>query len=396
MGKLTQLTIKNAKAGRHADGDGLYLLVKNTGAKSWVLRVQFAGKRRDLGIGATSLVGLAEARQRANQWRKLAKQGIDPTQQQKRLRELPTFEIVAREYHEDRKDGWRNVKHAAQWLSTLETYVFPKLGRTRVDLIDASDMQSVLRPIWCTKPETARRVRQRLASVLNYAKAKGWRESEAPLQAVNSLFKGLKQPKGRHFPAMPYDEVPAFVRKLGDGAPTSGREALLLLIHTACRSGEVRFATAGEFDLDSKQWNIPAERMKAGQAHSVPLTPEALAIVRRRLKLVGSDRNRLLFPGLSGRSMSDMTLTKVLRTNGGTDYTVHGFRSSFRDWVAEKTQYPGDWAEAALAHAVPNKTEAAYRRTKYLEQRRSLMADWSVFLRSDSPKFRSASTGAAA
>lgn len=384
MGKLTPLQVKNAKPGRLADGHGLYLLTKPSGSSSWVLRVQADGKRRDYGIGSLSVVSLSEAREKAREWRKLAKSGIDPTVEAKRRRALPTFEEAARSYHETVKGGWRNPKHIAQWLSTLKTYVFPSLGSTRVDQIDAPDIQKVLLPIWRTKSETARRVRQRIATVLNYAKAQGWRSSEAPIRAVNTLLNGIKQPKASHFAAMPYRELPPLVEKLAKSAFTSARAALQFLIHTGCRSGEVRFATFTEIDWSEKQWNIPADRMKAGEAHSIPLTPEALSLLQRQKTLNPNNPNALIFPGMRGKPMSDMTLTKALRSAGVKVDTVHGFRSSFRDWVAEATSFPGDWAEAALAHKVENKTEAAYRRTKYLDQRRLLMRDWSGFVSNSS------------
>lgn len=380
MGALTPLQVKHAKPGRHTDGNGLYLLVKETGAKSWVLRVQFAGRRRDFGIGPVSLVGISEARQKAQAWRKLAKEGIDPTIETKRIRALPTFEEAARTYHTNVKSGWRNTKHRAQWLSTLKTYAFPAIGSARVDQVDAPDVQGVILPIWRTKPETARRVRQRIATVLNYAKGQGWRSNEAPIHAVNSLMNGVKQPRPGNFAAMPYPSLPTFYEKLDTMKVAMGRKALQFAIHTAARSGEVRFAKLGEIDWQSKQWNIPADRMKAGEAHSVPLSPQAMALVEERRVTASGDPTALLFPGLNGKPMSDMTMAKALKSAGGDEFTVHGFRSSFRDWVAEQTSFPGDWAEAALAHAIPNKTEAAYRRTKYLMQRRELMEAWSAYV----------------
>lgn len=382
MGKLTPLQVKKAKPGRLADGDGLYLLVKESGAKSWVLRVQYAGRRRDFGPGPLTLVRLAEAREKAREWRKLAKDGIDPTAEAKRRRALPTFEEAARQYHETVKSGWRNPKHRAQWLSTLETYAFPSIGGTRVDQIDAPEIQSLLLSIWRTKPETARRVRQRVATVLNFSKAQGWRHSEAPIHAVNTLLNGVKQPKGKNFAAMPHQEVRAFLAKLRDEHAGIGRLALQFLILTAARSGEVRGATWAEIDFDAAQWNIPAERMKVGEAHSVPLSKAALEVLQNVCPPSDRMPESFLFPGLRRKPLSDMTLTKALRTAGASDFTVHGFRSAFRDWVAEATSYPGDWAEAALAHKVPNRTEAAYRRTKYLQQRRKLMDAWSHYVAS--------------
>lgn len=382
MANLTVVQVRNAKPGRHADGKGLYLLVKPSGAKSWVLRVQFSGRRRDFGLGSVDLVSLEEARDKAREARKLAKAGLDPSLERKKaLRTIPTFEEAARRYHETVKAGWRNAKHGGQWLATLETHAFPLIGNMRVDHIEAPTIQSVLLPIWLTLPETARRVRQRVGSVLDYAHGQGWRTTETPRNAVNSLMKRIKQPRrGPGFAAMPYADLPAFMTALREDVPSVGKLALQFLILTAARSGEVRGATWDEIDLDKAQWNIPAGRMKAGEPHSVPLSDAAIEVLRRAGELTGMRRGQPIFPGLRGQPLSDATLAKVLRVAGGGSYTVHGMRSAFRDWVAERTSFPGDWAEAALAHTLPNKVEAAYRRTKFVEQRRNLMAAWDSYL----------------
>jgi len=389
---LTVLQVKNAKAGRHADGKGLYLFVKPSGARSWVLRIQVAGARRDFGLGSVLYerrervdvplgsrreLTLAEAREKAALGRTLFKAGLDPSAEWKQQsRVIPTFKAAAQLYHENIKAGFRNARHSASWLTSLETHAFPFIGSKRVDVIDAAAIQSALLPIWLTVPETARRVRQRVGAVLDFAHAQSWRASEAPLRAAS---RGLpNQPRGKvHFAAMPYVEVPGFVTDLRDKATTTGRLALLFTILTAARSGEVRGSTWGEIDMDAGSWTIPGKRMKAGQPHSVPLSAAAMAILAEG-RLEGRPED-LIFPGASGKPLSDMTLTKVMR-NAGLPFTVHGFRSSFRDWVAEQTSFPPDWAEAALAHSVPNKVEAAYRRTKYFDQRRDLMAKWAGYL----------------
>lgn len=390
--KLNAIQVKNAKPGRHADGKGLYLLVKprrdpksgtlKSGAKSWVLRVQVGGRRRDFGLGSVDLVSLEEARDKAREARKLAKAGLDPVLERKKaMRSIPTFKEAAGQYHEAVKGSWRNGKHADQWLATLEAHAFPLIGATRVDHIDAATIQSVLLPIWLSLPETARRVRQRVGSVLDFAHGQGWREAETPRNAVNSLMKRIKQPRrGAGFAAIPYADLPAFLKGLRDGQTSIGRAGLEFLILTAARSGEVRGAIWGEIDLDKELWTIPATRMKAGEAHSVPLSAPAVAMLRRMGALTGASENQLLFPGLKGQPLSDATLAKVLRVNGGGDATVHGMRSAFRDWAAEQTTFPGDWAEAALAHTLPNKVEAAYKRTKFLEQRRKMMVAWADYL----------------
>jgi integrase len=381
MGQLTALQIKNAKPGRYADGHGLYLLVKPTGTKSWILRVQVEGRRRDYGLGPLHLLSLSEAREKALDGLKLAKAGLDPSVEWKRsTRSVPTFEEAARRYHDQTLQGWKNPKHGAQWLATMEKYAFPFIGNLRVDRTDAGDIAAALIPIWLEVPETARRVRQRIATVLNNARAQGWRSTEAPMHAVKSLLGGLRQPKKGNFPAMPYHLLPLFMQKLVDQDSSTGRLALRFLILTAARSGEVRGATFAEVDPAQLQWNVPAERMKSREPHSVPLSATAMRIVEEASRFGAASRNGLLFPGLRGKPMSDMTLAKAFKAAGGEGYTVHGLRSSFRDWAAEQTSYPGEIAEAALAHTQANRVEAAYRRTKYLEQRRKLMADWETFL----------------
>lgn len=358
------------------------LLVKPSGAKSWVVRVQVAGRRRDLGLGAADLVSLAEAREKAREYRKALKAGQDPALERKRaLRQIPTFKEAAEQYHSIVKGGWRNGKHVDQWITTLETYAFPSIGGIRVDHIDAPRIQSVLLPIWRTKPETAKRVRQRVGAVLDYAHSQGWRETEAPRAAINSLLNAIKQPRrGDGFAAMPYAELPTLMATLRKGDPSSGRLGLRFLILTAARSGEVRGATWSEIDFEKALWRIPAARMKVGDPHCVPLSEEAMEILRLVRALTGDRADRPIFAGLKGKAMSNMTLGKALNVAGGGAFTVHGMRSAFRDWVAEMTSFPGAWAEAALAHTLSNKVEAAYLRTKFVEQRRTLMDAWADYL----------------
>jgi len=292
---------------------------------------------------------------------------------------MPSFEVAARRYHSNVKAGWKNGKHGNQWIATLEAHAFSVIGRMSVDRVEAADIQKVLLPIWLTIPETARRVRQRIGAALDYAHSQGWRPSEAPMRAVAKGLPKQKQ-KGRHFSAMPYADVPAFVSGLRAQAPSAGMLALQFTIHTAARSGEVRGATWDEVDMEAARWDIPGSRMKAGDAHSIPLSEAGLEVLRRAAELFGSKPGRPLFPGPSGKPLSDMTMAKVLKVRGGSGYTVHGFRSAFRDWIAEQTKFPGDVAEAALAHTPPNRVEAAYRRTRFFDQRRPLMDAWASFL----------------
>jgi integrase len=377
--KLTSLRIKNAKPGRHSDGKGLYLLVSPTGGKSWVLRVQVEKRRHDYGLGSLDLVSLSEAREKALKWRKVAKTGRNPSKEDTRLNAVvPTFEEAAKRYHQEAKGSWKNVKHADQWLSTLARYAFPKIGGLEVDRINAPEIQSVLIPIWQDKPETARRVRQRIGTVLENCHAMGWRQAPAPMEAVSTLLKAVRQPKRGRFAAMPYRAVPSFVAKLAANAATAGRLALQFLIMTAARSGEVRGARWTEINLEQATWTVPAVRMKMGDEHTVPLSTASIAILKMAKSIFPADDEALVFPGLRRQPLSDMTLSKALRDNGGSGFTVHGFRSAFRDWCAE-TGMNNDWAESALAHAVPNRVEAAYKRTKFLDQRRGLMQEWAEF-----------------
>lgn len=378
MGKLTALKVKSlAEPGRYPDGDGLMLVVGSKGAKSWILRAQSQGKRRDFGLGSLKCVSLAEAREAAIDLRRQLFRGIDPIaeKEQARLAGM-TFREAAKLVHEEQKAGWKNGKHQAQWLATLETYAFPDFGDLAVDKIKGPAIRDVLAAIWLSKPETARRVRQRIGTVLDWAYAKGLRPSEAPMR---SRSKGLpRQPKSDgHFAALSYERVPDLIAKLRERV-SMGRLALEFLILTAARSGEVRLADMSEIDLEARLWSIPAERMKMGRPHQVPLSLPAIEVLRQAARQ-RSPVSNLMFPGLKPkRPLSDMTLLKVVR-DMDLEVTVHGFRSAFRDWVAESTNYPGEVAEAALAHAVSNKVEAAYKRTDFLQKRRALMDEWGRF-----------------
>lgn len=375
MGKLTSAFVRTVKEpGRYQDGDGLMLSVSGKGAKSWLVKLQAGGKRREYGLGSAKDVTLSEARDKAREYRRMVRAGIDPLAAKRKVA-TPSFRDAAKAVHGEHKPAWRNSKHGAQWLSTMEAYVFPAFGDVQVDQVDTGHVRDALAEIWLAKPETARRVRQRIGTVLDYAHAKGWRSQGLPMASVNKALP--KQPKRTgHHAAMPHGEVPAFIARLRAGK-TMGRLAMEALILTAARSGEVRGATWDEVDIESATWTIPAARMKAGKAHTVPLSPEALAVFRKagavRLKT-----SNLIFHSSKGKSLSDMTLLKIMR-DAELPFTVHGFRSSFRDWVAEETAFPGEIAEAALAHAIPNRIEAAYRRTDFLEKRRKLMAAWGSY-----------------
>ncbi|HXG80578.1 MAG TPA: integrase arm-type DNA-binding domain-containing protein, partial [Sphingomicrobium sp.] len=377
MGKLCATGVKAAtRPGRLGDGDGLFLVVGRSGSKSWMVRVQKHGRRRDIGLGSASKVSLAQARERARQVRAWMEDGLDPVFERRKAAGIPTFKEATKKVVALHQKTWRNEKHEAQWLRTLEVYAWPALGDIRVSEITGPMVRNVLAEIWLTKPETARRVRQRIGAVLDWAYASGYRDTEAPMRSIS---KGLprQQKKEGHFAAMPYAEVASFMKRLRE-RESSSRLALQFAILTAARSGEVRMAVWDEIDFQNRLWTIPPERMKAKREHVVPLSEPALRILRRCKELRLRDEP-LIFPGSRPKQpMSDMTLTKLLREMKAP-YTAHGFRSSFRDWASEETDVQGEVAEAALAHIVRDKTEAAYRRGNLLDKRRSLMAQWSRY-----------------
>lgn len=382
MGKLSATAVKAAlgKPGTYQDGDGLFLRVDKRGGASWTLRIQREGKRRDVSLGSAKLIGLAEARSAAVNARKAIKvEGRDLIAERRvRKAEAVTFRQAAERYHGENKGGWKNAAYGKQWLSGLDRHAFPRFGNRPANDITAADIIAALAPIWQVYPETGRRIRHRICTVLNYAHAKGWRLNEAP-STTGSLKAGNGLPKQtgerEHRKAMPYKAVPAFMAKLR-AKPSFGRLALEFTALTAARSQEVRLATWGEFDLGERLWTVPAGHMKRGKAHIVPLSDAAIAVLRRAaaLRLAGTNH---VFPGTGGKAMSDMTLLKVLR-DAGEPYHVHGFRSTFTDWAADKTHFANAVVDAAKAHKTPDATEAAYRRTTHLDKRRDLMETWGT------------------
>lgn len=382
MGKLTALGIRNLKTpGSYSDGGGLVLRFRGAGRGEWILRAQVDQKRKDIRLGGLADVSLAQARELAFESRKQLRAGEliarDVAAARRAARAaVPSFKEAANEVHAEHKSAWKNGKHQDQWIRTLEVYVFPRFGDRPVSDIGGPDIRDALATIWLTKPETARRVRQRIATVLDWACAKGYRATEAPMR---SIMRGLpRQPrKAGHFAALPFEDVPEFMASLQERCSV-GRLALEFLILTAARSGEVRGCRWNEIDLEKALWTVPKERMKAGKTHIVPLSGPAIDVLRRA-QVFKVPATNLVFPGQNLRTeLSDMTLLKILRDKK-LDATAHGFRSSFRDWVAEETSFQGEVAEAALAHTIQNKVEAAYRRTDYLEKRKSLMRDWGNF-----------------
>lgn len=379
MGKLTSDMIKELSTpGRYSDGNGLLLQISPSGGKSWLMRIQINGRRRDIGLGELRHVSIRNARLEAAAIKKLAASGVDPLEERRKVEVvIPTFEAAAKTTHTELLKGWKNGKHTKQWLKTLELYAFPKLGKLKVDQIDGPLIRDVLAEIWLDVPETARRVRQRIGTVLDWAYSSGFRPTEAPTRSIS---KGLpRQPtKKGHFAALPHSDVPAFITKLRQRDLCASRLALELVILTAARSGEARGAKWSELNEDLTLWTVPADRMKAGVTHIVPLSHQA-ADVFRAAKVLRQRDCDLIFPGaVRGSQLSDMALLQMVR---GLDspVTVHGFRSSFRDWVADETEVPREIAEAALAHTIENKVEAAYRRTDFLAKRRVLMDQWANF-----------------
>lgn len=377
MGRLSATALRaNLEPGRYGDGDGLYLTVAKSGSRSWICRVQKNGRRRDFGLGSAKKVSLALARERAAEVRSQVEVGIDPVAERKRAQGIPTFrEAAAKVFAENRK-SWKNSKHRAQWLSSLERYAFPMIGEFSVSEIESTNVRDVLVAIWLEKNETARRVRQRIVAVIDWSIAEGYREHPLPMSAINKSLPKVKK-REKHHRALPYADVPKFMRML-KRRESVGRLAFEALILTATRSGEVRAALWSEIDLNRKLWTIPAERMKADREHVIPLTAAAISVFERAAKYRQLN-SELVFPGAKrGKPMSDMTLTKICR-DAEIDAVPHGFRSSFRDWVAEETEFDGDIAEMALAHAIANKVEAAYRRGNLLQKRRKLMDAWASF-----------------
>jgi integrase len=363
------------RPGRFADGNGLYLHVSETGARWWIWRGTVHGRRRELGMGAVILIPLAEAREIARTWRRIARDGGDPVvERDKNKRKTLTFETAARKVWADQiAQSGRNEKYAKRWLATLRDYAFPVVGSLPVHTIRQSDILRILAPIWTEKPKTAQMVRQRVRTVLNWARTAGHCEGINPVEGVED---GLPKQRHRvqHFKALPYDELPDFMSRL-EAAEGVAALALRFLILTAARSGEVRSMTWGEVDLDSAVWTVPGERMKAGLPHRVPLSDAAVAVVNT---VQGLD-SQLVFPGQKrGQPMHDMTVAAPLKRLD-VQGTVHGMRSTFRDWAAECTSLPREIAEMCLAHEVGNAVERAYRRSDLFDKRRKLMDQWARF-----------------
>jgi integrase len=406
IGKLSALKVAREKRpGIYGDGGGLYLQVTEQGSKSWIFRFWLAerdaktgavvrdtrtnkvrGRGREMGLGSCITVSLAEARDRALECRKLRERDIDPidareaAKRQAALERAKSlkFREAAATYMAAHRAAWKNDKHVGQWTATLQTYAYPLLGDVSVQAIDTALIMKVIEPIWATKPETANRVRGRIESILNWATVRGYRQGENPARWRGHLDKLLpsraKVRKTQHHNALPYAELPAFMVKLREEEGIAAR-ALEFTILTAARTSEAIGAQRSEVNALEKLWTVPAERMKADKEHRVPLSDRALEIAA-----TAPDDERFIFPGgRRGQPLSNMAMLALLKRMGRGDLTVHGFRSTFRDWAAERTNFPNEVVEMALAHAIDSKTEAAYRRGDLFEKRQRLMAEWEAY-----------------
>ena len=388
--ELSALAVQRLTApGMHAVGGvaGLYLCVSPSGSRSWIARVNVDGKRREMGLGSFPDVSLSIAREKARAARSDTTMGIDPVAHRKEARSArqalkatqKTFADCAKAYIEAHSDSWRNAKHRAQWPSTFETYVYPTMGTVLVGEVTQAHVMAVLLPIWKTKTQTATRLRGRIEQVLAWATAAGFRQGENCARWTGLLDQLLPAPgkvsKPKHHPAVRVDDMPAFIKALRQHDGLSPK-ALEFAVLTAARSGEVRGANWAEIDLEAAVWTVPPERMKAGKEHRVPLSAAAIKLLEAMPRMEGTD---LVFPGTKGQPLSDMSLTAVMRRMD-VDAVPHGFRSTFRDWAGDRTNYPRDMAEAALAHKLENKVEEAYRRGDALEKRREMMQAWGQFI----------------
>jgi integrase len=386
----------------YADGGGLYLQVTNADARSWIFRYAVDGRERYMGLGPAHTISLADAREKALECRKLRLAGVDPIEHRETQRlqvrvnaaKAMTFSQCVDAYLESHEPSWRNPKHRQQWRNTLKDYACPVLGELPVAAIDTGLIEKVLRPLWMKIPETASRLRGRIESVLDWATVSNYRTGDNQARWRGHLEKLLPAPSKvrlvKHHAALPYTEINALVTALRAQKGIAAK-AVLFTIFTAARTGEALGARWSEIDRTTGVWAIPGERMKGGREHRVPLSSEALEIVDE-MRDNGSD---YVFPGARGASLSDMAMLKLLRRMGRSDLTVHGFRSTFRDWAAELTSYPNHVVEMALAHVIGDKVEAAYRRGDLFEKRRRLMAEWGRYCASPAGKAEVVPIGAA-
>ena len=386
------MLVENLGPGRHGDGSGLYLVVDPSGARRWIVRVTVKGQknrkgaplRTDFGLGGVDVVTLPQARDRALEYRRMAKQGLNP--RYNASQDIPTFEEIAQQVHVERLPIWKNTKHGQQWINTLRDYAFPKIGKMPVDSVGQPEVLMCLSPVWTEKHETARRLSQRIKTVLDVAKSKGFRSGENPVTSIKDakvLPRVTRRPK--HHKAMAWQDIPAFWQDLS-GRKAMSAKALMFTCLTGGRSGEVLGARWEEFDFNGNIWTVPEERMKPDTVHRVPLTAEMLAIIEPLKSL----QSVFVFEGQKRhRPLSNMAMLMLLRRMGVESVTVHGFRSTFRDWASEVANAPRELAELSLSHKVGSNVERAYVRSDLLERRRNLMGRWSCYVSSNTKKVQS-------
>lgn len=381
-GKLTDKTIRAIKVpGRYGDGGGLYLVADNANAKRWIWRGVIQGRRTDLGLGSYGRVSLSDARELAREYVKTARAGDDPRVLLRDSGGVPDFETAARAYHKQHEERWRNLKHRQQWINTLSDYAFPTIGKRPVDKITTPEIVALLSPIWFEKPETAKRVKQRIATVLDDVKGKGHLSGENPVAGVSASLRTDKRVRPKHFKAMDYRDLPAFIQWLRkDDIPTMSRLALEFTILCATRTSETLNAAWSEVDYDKALWTIPAERMKMDREHRIPLTSRCLEILETVRPI--TERGGWLFEGQhSHKPMGAIAMLALLKRHK-IEVTVHGFRSTFRDWCSEQTGFPYAAVERCLAHEPSNRVEAAYARSDLLDRRREIMDAWAAYAQS--------------
>ena len=374
--------MRTAPPGRHADGNGLYLFVQPSGTRSWIQRLVIRGRRRELGLGSVALVSLAEAREKALANRKLAREGSDPLAEKRRRQGVPSFAEATARVVEQKQAGWRSRAHGREWILTFERYAFPRIGKMPVSEVTSADVLEILAPIWHTKADTARRLRQRIRAVLEWAVAMGVPDRQPPVTGSTRSWVPQRDVV-QHMRALPHREVAAAIRTArASTVPLAVRLAFEFLVLTAARWGEMRWAEWTEIDRENGVWTVPAKRMKANREHRVPLCGRAVEILDEARTLV-EGTSPFLFPNQVGKQLEEKQLRRMFQKHG-IAAVPHGFRSSFRDWAAEETDHPREVIEGALAHVVQNRVEAAYRRTDLFDRRRRLMDDWAAYLAGES------------
>ena len=385
--KLTAMTVKKlSKPGKYADGNNLYLQIDISGARRWILRLTVGHRRRDMGLGSTMIVSLEEARQLARLYRGIAKSGGDPFLERQKERGFKvTFAYCAQKVHELNKPTWKNEKLALQWYSSLENHVLPKIGKLPISQITSSDILNVLSPIWNTRTDTARKLKQRIRLIIKWARAKGFFQGDDPVELAEQALPRKKR-SDNHHKSLSYKDVPDLIVKIKESKISLPTQlAIQFTILSACRTSEVLRASWDEIDMQNLIWTIPAKRMKTGKIHEVPISSGMKDILKDAKDKIGSP-DYIFSSDQSGKELSNNTLRLAVQKRLGVDTSIHGMRSSFKDWASETTNFANEVSEMALAHVIPNKTEAAYRRGNLMDKRRHLMQMWSDFINNNQSK----------